>query len=138
MDGDRRAVSSMEDETMTDHTFPHERLDAWHAACRALVAVQAYLDTLPPGYGDERNQISRASRSVVRNLCEGAGRWQPGDKIRCFEIASGEACEAAGAVQVLLVLGVGDEKLGGDFLAAMRRTASMLTGLIQAQHRRRG
>ena len=119
---------------MTDQTFPHERLDAWHAACRALVAVQAYLDTLPPGYGDERNQISRATRSVVRNLCEGAGRWQPGDKIRCFEIAS----EAAGAVQVLLALGVGDEKLGRDFLAAMRRTAAMLTGLIQAQNRRRG
>ena len=51
----------------------------------------------------------------------------------------GLACdEAAGAVQVLLALGVGDEKLGRDFLAAMRRTASMLTGLIQAQHRRRG
>jgi four helix bundle protein len=59
--------------------------------------------SLPPGFGDEARQINKAAASVGRNICEGAGRWRPAEKVLKFEIASGEACESAGAVQVVVM-----------------------------------
>ena len=91
---------------MNPTPFPHERLEAWHRAREARVLALAFTATLPPGFGEEARQINTASASVVRNLCEGAGRWRPAEKVLKFEIASGEASEAAGAVQSLLDCGV--------------------------------
>ncbi|MEZ4236206.1 MAG: four helix bundle protein [Myxococcota bacterium] len=116
------------------YPFPHERLDAWHRAREARVLALRFTASLPPGFADEAHQINKASASVVRNLCEGAGRWRPAEKVLKFEIASGEAGEAAGAVQSLLDAERGDAQLGQQFLVVMGRTAAMLTGLI---HRHR-
>jgi four helix bundle protein len=120
---------------MNPTPFPHERLEAWHRAREARVLALAFTATLPPGFGEEARQINTASASVVRNLCEGAGRWRPAEKVLKFEIASGEASEAAGAVQSLLDCGVGDPEVAARFLHLMGRTAAMLTGLIR-RHRR--
>ncbi len=81
----------------THRPFPHERL-------------------VPRGFGDESRQINNAAASVVRNICEGAGRWKPADKIYRFEIANGEASEAAGAVVSLLDANLGDDVLAERFL----------------------
>jgi hypothetical protein len=51
-----------------------------------------------------------------------------------FEIASGEASEAAGAAQSLLDAGLGDAELGHAFIERMGRTNAILTGLIR-RHR---
>ena len=115
--------------------FPHERLDAYHRAVDALRLARAVPDTLPGGLGDEARQIHNAAASVVRNLCEGASRYKPAEKVQKFEIAAGEAGEAAGAVQALMVLGLGDPELGERFLEMEGRAAAMLTGLIR-RHRR--
>jgi hypothetical protein len=56
-----------------------------------------------------------------------AGGWRP-------KIASGEACEAGGAVQSLLDGGCGDAATGDAFIAAMGRANACVTGLIQ-RHR---
>ena len=95
----------------------------------------AFTATLPRGFGDEARQINKAAASVVRNICEGAGRFQAGDKIHKFEIATGETCEAAGAVQSLLDCGLGDEVLGLRFMGLAGRTGAMLTGLIRRLRR---
>ena len=116
---------------MTRYPFPHERLDAWHVARDARKTALKFTSTLPKGFGDEARQINKAAASVVRNICEGAGRFQPGDKIHKFEIATGEACEAAGAVQSLLDCDLGDEVVGRQFLVLEGRTGAMLTGLIR-------
>ena len=68
---------------------------------------------------------------MVRNICEGAGRWRPAEKVLKFEIASGEASEAAGAVQSLLDGGNGDAATGEAFIAAMGRANACVTGLIR-------
>ena len=72
---------------------------------------------------------------MVRNLCEGANRWKPAEKIHKFEIAAGEAGEAAGAVVSLVDCGLGDAELAAEFPGLEGRVGAMLTGLI---HRRRG
>ena len=116
--------------------FPHERLVAWQVAREARLAALHFTRTLPRGYGDERRQINNAAASVVRNLCEGAGRWKPADKIYRFEIAYGEASEAAGAVVSLRDDDLGDGELAAKFLQLEGRAAALITGLIKAQLRR--
>ncbi len=120
----------------THRPFPHERLVAWRVARQARAAALEYTASLPRGYGDERRQINNAAASVVRNICEGAGRWQPADKIYRFEIANGEASEAAGSVVSLLDANLGDDVLAARFLHLERRTAALITGLIKRQRRR--
>lgn len=116
---------------MNRFPFPHERLDAWHRAREARVAALTFTRSVPAGFADERRQINNAAASVVRNICEGAGRFKPAEKVQKFEIASGEACEVAGAVQSLLDAGLGDPALGHSCMALEARTAAMLTGLIR-------
>ncbi len=52
---------------------------------------------------------------MVRNICEGVNRWRPAEKVLKFEIAGGEAGEAAGAVVSLMDCGLGDAELGARF-----------------------
>ncbi len=114
--------------------FPHERLDAWHRAREARRLAMAFTESLPRGFGDEARQVNNAAASVVRNICEGAGRWRPAEKVLKFEIAAGEAAEAAGAVQSLLDVKAGDPAVAEEFFTAMSRTSAMLMGLIR-RHR---
>jgi hypothetical protein len=63
------------------YPFPHERLDAWHRAREARLLALEFTASLPPGFGDEARQINKAAASVGRNICEGAGRWRPAEKV---------------------------------------------------------
>lgn len=119
---------------MNRYPFPHERLDAWHRACEARKLALEFTASLPPGFGDESRQINNAAGSVVRNICEGAGRWRPAEKVLKFEIAQGEAGESVGSVQCLLLAGVGDADIGNRFIESEGRTSAILTGLIR-KHR---
>jgi len=116
-------------------TQPYQRLDAFEIACQARKVGLAFTQSLPRGFGGEAQQINRASASVVRNLCEGAGRWRPAEKILKFEIASGEVSEAVGAVQSLTDCGLGDVALAVEFETLQGRVGAMLTGLIKRQRR---
>ncbi len=114
-------------------SFPHERLDAWRVGRQARVLALEFTRSLPAGHGHEAQQINRAAASVVRNICEGANRWKPAEKIHKFEIALGEAGEAAGAVVSLVDCGLGDAGLAAEFLALEGRVGAMLTGLVRRQ-----
>ena len=114
--------------------FPHERLDAWHLARQARQVALKFTASLPSGFGDEARQINKAAASVVRNICEGASRWRPAEKVLKFEIASGEAGEAVGAVVSLVDGDLGDRRLAARFQYLEGRVAAMLTGLIK-RHR---
>ena len=118
----------------TKNPFPHERLDAWHLARKARVLAYRFTLSLPRGFGSEAKQINDAAASVVRNTCEGASQWKPSEKVHKFEIAQGEAGEAAGAVHSLLDLEVGDSAVADEFLTIEARAAATLTGLIR-KHR---
>ena len=118
------------------HTFPHERLDAWHIAREARKAAYQFTLSMPKGFARERRQINDASASVVRNIGEGAQRYKPGDKIQAFETASGEAGEAVSAVISCVDIGIGDEVLASEVEVLMGRVTAMLTGLIKRQRKR--
>jgi four helix bundle protein len=49
-----------------------------------------------------RDQLDRASVSIVLNIAEGAGRLSPPDKARFYAIARGSATECGALVDLLL------------------------------------
>jgi four helix bundle protein len=124
-----------EETTMTTHTFPHDKLDAFRVAREARKLAFEFTKSLPSGHSAEAKQINSAAASVVRNICEGANRFRAAEKVLKFEIAAGEAGEAAGAVVSLVDCGLGDEALAARFLQLESRVGAMLTGLIRRQRR---
>ena len=76
-----------------------ERLDVY------CVAVKFHRTIVPlrqvRGAADLRDQLLRASESIVLNIAEGAGRFGSEDKRRFYRIASGSAMECVGALELL-------------------------------------
>jgi four helix bundle protein len=76
-----------------------ERLDCFR------VAVE--FQTLAAGFGTLRrlgalrDQLDRASVSIVLNIAEGAGRRTPADKAHFYVIARGSATECAAVLELL-------------------------------------
>ena len=82
-------------------TLDHERLDVYQ---RALEFHSLVLALLPPrGFRNLRDQLERASLSVVLCIAEGAGRTSRQDKRRFYEMARGSATESAAVLDVLRV-----------------------------------
>jgi four helix bundle protein len=79
--------------------FQCERLDVYR------IAVKFHRSIVPlrqvRGAADLRDQILRASESIVLNIAEGAGRYSIDDKRRFYRMASGSAMECAGALELL-------------------------------------
>ena len=77
----------------------HERLEVYHLALR----LHAEACDLLPGrqHRTLRDQLERASLSIVLNIAEGAGRRAGPDKRRFYEIARGSTTETAAIVDVL-------------------------------------
>jgi four helix bundle protein len=79
--------------------FDHEKLDVYRVA-RELVTMVGELSTRTMAR-DLRDQLDRASTSVLYNIAEGAGKVARADKQRSYEIARGSATEMAAQLDVL-------------------------------------
>jgi four helix bundle protein len=84
-----------------NHRLPHHTLVAYEL-CLELVRVIARIRI---GDAVLRQQARKSARSAALNAAEGAARESAGDKRRSYGIASGEACEAAAAVEIAGALG---------------------------------
>ena len=64
---------------------------------RIALEFQAIAGQLVPkrGYAELRDQLERASISIVLNIAEGCGRRSPADKGRFYSMARGSATECA-------------------------------------------
>ena len=80
-------------------TLSHESLDVYQIALRFHVGVM----TLIPDKGQRnlRDQLERASLSIVLNIAEGAGRCTPPERKRHFIIAQGSTYECAAILDIL-------------------------------------
>jgi len=113
---------------------PHldcERLDCY----RVAVEFQRIAARLVSNrrMGALRDQLDRASVSIVLNIAEGAGRRFARDKANFFTIARGSATECAAVLDLLLARGLlspADHRHGRGLLI---RVVQMLTRLT-ARH----
>ncbi len=83
----------------TEPQLDHERLHVYQLA----LELHAVLSTVLPrrGYAVLRDQLERASLSIVLNIAEGAGRTSGPDKRRFYVLARGSTTECAALLDVL-------------------------------------
>jgi four helix bundle protein len=81
--------------------FDHEKLRAYQEALRFAAWVGPVIEALP-GKLAARDQLDRASTSVVLNIAEGNGKRSHPDRCRYLDTARGSAVECAGCLDVLV------------------------------------
>ena len=91
---------------------------------------------VPRGHGALRDQLERASTSLVLNLAEGFGRWQPREKAHHYAIARGSLLESGAAVDLLRARQLVSEIDCDRARALCTRVGQMLGGLIRSVERR--
>jgi len=106
-----------------------ERLDCYRVAVE-FQAIAARIVT-NRRLGALRDQLDRASVSIVLNIAEGAGRRSLRDKAHFFTIARGSATECAAVLDLLLARGLvspADHRHGRGLLI---RVVQMLTRMAE-------
>ena len=83
----------------TTAQLSHESLDVYQLALKFHLGVT---DLLPRRSSPTlRDQLERASTSIILNIAEGAGRRSPADRRRYFVIAQGSTYECAAILDIL-------------------------------------
>jgi four helix bundle protein len=117
-------------EKSTEFSFDHEKLDVYQES----IEFVAWLTTLLEGasrLGDIKDQLDRASNSIVLNLAEGNGKYSVKDRCRFLDTANASALECAAGLDVLVAKRrlTRDEIRPGKEL--LQRIVRMLMGLIR-------
>lgn len=109
--------------------FDHERLKVYQQALQFVVWVGPIIEKLP-GKLAARDQLDRASTSIVLNLAEGNGKRSHPDRCRYFDIARGSTVECAACLDVLVRRNHLDADLAAAGKAILVEVVSMTAGLI--------
>ncbi|MGH8018862.1 MAG: four helix bundle protein [Opitutaceae bacterium] len=92
--------------------FDHEKLHAYQEALRFVTWVGPVIEALPKRLA-ARDQLDRASTSIVLNIAEGNGKRS---RCRYLDVSRGSALECAACLDVLVcrgALGEGDSAGSG-------------------------
>jgi four helix bundle protein len=117
--------------------FDYQRLDAFKVAREALRLGDALARRLPRGYASLQDQLRRALLSAYLGIAEASSR-QGADRLCRFRCARGEACEAAAALEGVLVLKLAPEPEVLALLMLLDRLCAMLTRLAHISERPSG
>jgi four helix bundle protein len=106
-----------------------EKLDVYRVALEAQAQAAALV---PEDRRVLRDQLERASLSVILNIAEGAGRRSRKDKARHYAIARGSAMESAAIVDVIARRKLGEATACASTRGLYVRVVQMLTKLDAA------
>ena len=116
--------------------FEHEKLDIYRVAIQFADAADVIASDLPTGHSHVRDQLRRASDSVVNNIAEGAGEFRPREKARFYRIALRSGTEAAAVLHTCMRRGLSDATSTDAARGLLKRVVEMLTKMILAARRR--
>jgi four helix bundle protein len=111
-----------------------ERLDVYRIAAEFQRLASDLARRSPHPF---RDQLERASLSIVLNIAEGYGRSSPADKARLYVIACGSARESQALLEILTRRSIGPEARCAAALALVARVIRMLERLeasMRARH----
>ncbi|MGO8698118.1 MAG: four helix bundle protein [Limisphaerales bacterium] len=111
--------------------FDHEKLEVYQESLAFVAWLEPLLQKLPKSIA-VRDQLDRASTSIVLNLAEGNGKYTSPDRCRFFDISRGSALECAAALDVLVSQNRCEAALIVSGKERLRGIVSMLVGLIKA------
>lgn len=103
----------------------HEKLDVYRAGIEFLVL--ATNPSVPAGSGVIRDQLDRASLSIVLNIAEGAERVRRPDRRRFYAIARGSAMECGAIFDAMKIKGRIDDTRYEAGKRLLVRIVQMLT-----------
>ena len=111
--------------------FDHEKLEVYQESLAFVAWLEPPLQKLPKSVA-VRDQLDRASTSIVLKLAEGNGKFTSPDRCRFFDISRGSALECAAALDVLASQGRCELGVVASGKERLRRIVSLLVGLIKA------
>jgi len=109
--------------------FDHEKLRAYQEALRFVAWVEPVLEGLSSKLA-ARDQLDRASTSVVLNIAEGNGKRSRPDRCRYLDIARGSIVESAACLDVLVVKKKLATEVADEGKQILLGVVSMVSGLI--------
>jgi four helix bundle protein len=109
--------------------FDHERLKVYAEAVRFVTWAGPVIEELPQKLA-VRDQLDRASTSIVLNLAEGNGKRSYLDRCRYFDTARGSGVECAACLDVLVARGKIPEAKAAEGKTILLQVVSMTAGLI--------
>jgi four helix bundle protein len=109
--------------------FDHERLKVYQEALRFVVWAGPLIEDLSAKLA-ARDQLDRASTSIVLNLAEGNGKRSHPDRCRYFDIARGSVVECAACLDVLVARQKLAPAVADEGKAILLEVVSMTAGLI--------
>src|SRR5690349_8809318 len=111
--------------------FDHEKLEVYQRSLAFVTWLEPLLERLPKSLS-ARDQLDRASTSIVLNLAEGNGKFTAADRCRFFDISRGSTLECAAALDVLTAKSrcTASQALAGK--QTLHDIVSMLVGLIKS------
>ncbi|MCR6655177.1 MAG: four helix bundle protein [Opitutus sp.] len=109
--------------------FDHEKLRAYQRALEFVSWVGPIVEELPAKLA-ARDQLDRASTSIVLNIAEGNGKRSSVDRCRYLDIARGSALECAACLDVLVARGRLSAEIADSGKEVLVGVVSMIAGLI--------
>lgn len=114
--------------------FDHEKLNVYQVQLQVVGWVDPLLEEVrrkAPGKTREvRNQLDRASLSVLLNIAEGNGKRQRRTRAKSFDDARGETSESAACLDALVAKRICEKERVREGKELLERVYAMLTKLI--------
>jgi four helix bundle protein len=110
--------------------FDHEKLEVY----RESLAFVAWLSPMLDGavkWGEVKDQLDRASTSILLNIAEGNGKYSLKDRCRFFDTAHGSALECAAALDILVAKAKASTEQVRPGKSRLLKIVRMLVGLIK-------
>jgi len=114
--------------------FDFEKLDVYPKARSLNRRIQDLLRSRKDIDAYIKNQLRRASISMVINIAEGSGKYSPGDKKNYYGIARGSTFECVSLFDLLQDDGIVTDEQRTEYYAELETISKMLHGLMQSQN----
>jgi len=113
--------------------FDFEKLEVYQKAKSLNKMVQQLIRSNRTIDSYLRDQLRRASISMVINIAEGSGKFSLGDKRNFYTISRGSVYECVSLFELLLDDASIDQETFQRFYVEFETVSKMLFGLIQSQ-----
>ena len=111
--------------------FDHENLDVYRVGLEFVGWAFPVCKRLTGPNRFARDQLLRASQSIVQNIAEGNGKRSSADRRRYFCIARGSALECASTLDILCVCRTLSDKNAVGGKQMLYRIVSMLSKMTE-------
>ena len=126
-------ADSMENRMNKNNQLHHEKWEVYQVSIQFLALVSVLIKKLPRGNGEIKDQLKRASLSIILNTSEGYGEYGPDDRSKFYEIAKSSSPESVAIVDVCKILEIISEEEYNKEKNILYRIVCMLVKLCQYQ-----